>query len=154
METLQHCWWQILLAGLAYFVLGAVWYNQKVLGTLWQKSHNLTFTEEQMKAGLNPVMMLFSLVCTIVMSAVICYFCYNISGNMGGAACAGSSCWCGGFWLCLKIGLLLGLGTAFASMSMGYIYQQKPLNAYLIDGGYHVIGNILAAMVLHLTCCF
>ena len=49
---LQHCWWQIIVAAIAYFALGAIWFNPKVLGTMWMNSHGIKFDPEKMKEGM------------------------------------------------------------------------------------------------------
>jgi hypothetical protein len=145
MNCFTNCWWQILLAAVAYFAVGAVWFNPKVMGRTWQKSHNLSFTEEQMKKGMAPTM-IASFICTLILSAVICYMMYHTA-----ASCAAGGCCCS-LWHAVKIGLILGGGTAGASIAMAYVYQMKPRNAYLADIGYHVIGSVAAAVVLHYTC--
>ncbi len=50
MNCLTHCWWQILAATVAYWMIGALWYYPKVFGTIWQKSHGMPeMTEEKKK---------------------------------------------------------------------------------------------------------
>jgi hypothetical protein len=53
----------------------------------------------------------------------------------------------------IKIALMLSVFTAGGSIAMGFIYQQKPMSAYLVDIGYHVVGSVIAVTVLHLLCC-
>jgi hypothetical protein len=149
MTCLSNCWWQILLAAVAYFAVGAVWFNPKVMGSMWQKSHNLSFTEEQMKKGMAPTMVV-TFLCTLVLSFVICYMRCHTAASCAMPGVTGTAC-CS-LWHSVKIGLLLGGGTAGASMSMAYVYQMKPRNAYITDIGYHVIGSVVAALVLHFTC--
>jgi len=48
----------------------------------------------------------------------------------------------------VKLGLLTGIGFAVTSISISYLYVKKPLGLHLIDGLYHVIGNIIAAIIL------
>ena len=150
MNCLTNCWWQILLAAVGYFAVGAVWFNPKVLGTVWQKSHNLSFTEEQMKKSMLPTMLL-SFLCTIVLSAVICYMMCHTGGSCAAPGAAGNAC-CSGLGHAMCIGAMLGAGTGGGSIAMAYIYQMKPRNAYITDIGYHVLGSVVAAVILHYTC--
>jgi uncharacterized protein DUF1761 len=149
MTILQHCWWQVLVAAIAYFALGAVWFNPKVFGTLWMQSHGINISEEDKKKVNMGRLMGLSFICTVLMTAVICYVCCM-------SCCVGDACIPGSSSLghCLKIGFMLGFGTASASISMAYLYQMKPRNAYLTDCGYHIVGSMIAAAVLHfLGCC-
>ena len=149
MMMLQHCWWQIIVAAIAYFALGAIWFNPKVLGTMWMNSHGIKFDPEKMKEGM-AMRMGLSFICTIIMTAVICFVC--CIGCCSGEMCtpeSGSS-----LMHCIKIGFMLGAGTASMSIAMAYLYQMKPMNAYLTDCGYHSAGSMIAAAVLHfLGCC-
>lgn len=145
MMILQQCWWQIIVAAIAYFALGAVWFNPKVLGTVWMQSHGLSMDDPKKKeVNLGKIMGL-SFICTLLMSAVICYVsCVGCGGEPGIGGSLRHS---------VKIGLILGGGTASASITMAYLYQMKPRNAYLTDCGYHIFGSIVAAIVLHLLGC-
>lgn len=149
MMMIQQCWWQILVAGIAYFALGAIWFNPKVFGTLWMQSHGITMDDAK-KEGVNMgKIMGLSFVCTVIMSAVICYVCCLSCTGEGCTPEGGSS-----LMHCLKIGFMLGAGTGTMSISMAYLYQMKPRNAYLTDCGYHIVGSMIAATVLHfLGCC-
>jgi hypothetical protein len=50
-----------------------------------------------------------------------------------------------------KLGLLLSVCFSFTSMAISYLYTRKPMALYAIDGGYHIIGTILSAIVIHLV---
>ena len=154
MNCLTHCWWQILAATVAYWMIGAIWFNPKVFGTLWQKSHGLPeMTDEARKEAMKqmPMMMLKSFVFALMICIALCYF-----------ICAGACCnmHCTGPDMCmpimlhnLKIALMISVFAIGGGMSMGYTYQQKPLSAYLVDIGYHVVASIIAVTILHLLTC-
>ena len=57
----------MLLAALVPLVMGAIWYNPKVLGTAWMKSTGLT--EEQLKGANMAVIFIL----TYVVSLLICF---------------------------------------------------------------------------------
>jgi hypothetical protein len=142
MNTVLHCWWQVLLAGVLYFVLGAFWYNPKTFATAWAKGHGITMDPEARKNTNIPLLFGASFVMGLLLSALVCYIGVATSG--GGALM--------GLAHALKSGLVIGLG-AFAAMSMSFIFLQKPTAVYLIDGGYHLVGCMLAALVFHFTGC-
>jgi hypothetical protein len=48
----------------------------------------------------------------------------------------------------IKIGLITGLCFGAASVSISFLYLRKPSALFIIDGGYQLIGNILAGIIL------
>jgi hypothetical protein len=50
----------------------------------------------------------------------------------------------------VKLGLLTGLCFASTSMAINMLYEKKPLGLFFINGGYQLLGNIIAAVVI--TC--
>lgn len=141
MNTVLHCWWQVLLAGFLYFVLGAFWYNPKTFAVTWAKAHGITMDPEARKNANLGAMFGASFMLGLLLSALVCW----VSVATSGGALMGVT-------HALKSGLVIGLG-AFASMSMSFIFLQKPKEVYFIDGGYHLVGCLLAALVFHFTGC-
>ena len=48
----------------------------------------------------------------------------------------------------VKLGLITGLLFAVTSLSISFVYEKKPLALHFITGGYLLIGNIIAAIIL------
>jgi hypothetical protein len=46
------------------------------------------------------------------------------------------------------MGLLTGLCFATTAVSITYIYENKPSGLYLITNGYHVLGHVIAAIII------
>jgi MFS family permease len=65
--VLSANWLPILLGALSTFVLGFIWYNPKVFGTIWMREIGLT--EEDAKKGNMP--MIFGV--SFIMSAIVAY---------------------------------------------------------------------------------
>jgi hypothetical protein len=149
MMTIQHCWWQILVAAIVYFALGAVWFNPKVFGTAWANSHGIKMNDEDKKKVNMGKLFTLSFLCGLVLCAAVCIVCCAACGSM---CTTDGQCVSAGIGCCLKSGLLVGL-SASAAISMAYIYQMKPIAAYYTDCGYHIIGCLLAAITLHLLGC-
>lgn len=144
MNIIMYCWWQILLATAAYFVLGAIWFNKNVFGTLWAKSHGIAMDSAKSKEVNMPMMMGFGFVCTIFICWSICYLtCNQIVCTTEGCSMS--------LMHCIKIGVMVG-GVCSAAIAMSYAYQMKSINAYITDCGYHMVGCVLAAVIMHYVC--
>jgi hypothetical protein len=50
----------------------------------------------------------------------------------------------------VKLGLLVGVCFSFTAIAISFLYTRKPSGLYAIDGGYQVVGTILAAIVIKL----
>lgn len=141
MNSILEIWWQILLAAIAYFSLGAIWFNPKVFGTAWANAHGLEMNPEKRKEVNMVQLMGTAFLFTVMISTIIAKFCMLTCG-------AGEACHAMGIMHCIKIGLMVGAVGALA-IWMTYMYLMKPINAYLTDGLYHIIGSILASCVLY-----
>ena len=54
----------------------------------------------------------------------------------------------GGVLSAVKLGLTTGVCFSALTISMTYLYLKKPFGLHLIDGSYHVVGQIVAALIL------
>ncbi|MBZ0205886.1 MAG: DUF1761 domain-containing protein [Flavobacteriales bacterium] len=137
MDIGQLPYLHILVAALAAFALGAIWYSF-LFGKTWMKE--LGFTEESIRSSGANMGMIFgsTLVLTFIMAFGIAVLIElhqvpNIT-------------WMDG----LRIGLLAGLFFVATSMAINYLYQRRSIKLWLIDAGYQVcfmglIGAILGA---------
>jgi hypothetical protein len=121
----------VAVSALAYFALGAIYFNPKVVGTAWMKGHNLGEPTEEDRKGMGKMMAITFMYCLI--------------------GCIGLGClvliiqpktWL----LAAKIGLLASVFTSM-SIAMGYMYTKKSLQIVVIDSGYHVLGLIAASEI-------
>lgn len=142
MTSILQIWWQILVAALAYFMLGAIWFNPKVFGSIWASSHGLEMDPEKRKEVNMVRLMGTAFVFTIMITTIIAKVCLMACG--GGEACHAI-----GIMHCLKIGFMIG-GAIALGIWMTYMYLMKPITAFITDGLYHIIGSILAASILYL----
>jgi hypothetical protein len=51
----------------------------------------------------------------------------------------------------LKLGALTGCCFCAAAVGVNYLYEKKPLSLFLINGGYAIVGNIIAGIII---CCW
>jgi hypothetical protein len=127
-------WLAILVASLAYFVLGALWYSKALFGTKWAAMIKLDMSDPNHSKGMGK-MMAGSFLLMFVTSVGLALLVYMIGFNKE-------------FIYGIKLGLLTGGFFAATAVSVNYIYQSKPLGLYLINNGYHLAGHIIAAIIL------
>lgn len=125
-------WLHILVASLAYFFLGAIWYSP-LFGKQWIAYQKIDMNNPEAKKGAGSIMF-FSFIIMFLTTAGLA-----ILINRLGLYEAISG---------IKLGLLTGLLFSAAAISISYLYVKKPLGLHLIDGLYHVIGQIAAAVIL------
>ena len=123
--------WAVLVATVASFVLGGLWYSHAVFGRLWnQEAGRGKEAHQPHPAKVFGISFIFSLIAAAAFA----------------------------FWLgpvpTLESALMNGLlaGTCFVAASFGMTYQFANLSMlmWLIDGGYHVARFLLFGLVLGL----
>jgi len=130
----QINWWAILVASLAYFVLGALWYSKALFGGKWAKLMNLDMNNPDLRKGMGGMM--FS---TFVLILIVCF---------GLAVIIHMIKFGDDYLYGIKLGLLTGFAFATTAVSINYVYERKPTNLYLITNGYHIVGHVIAATIL------
>jgi len=132
-EILNHInWLAVLIGGLAYFLLGAIWYTS-LFGKKWQ-SYNATLMKDpdakKGAAGTMVISLVLMLICALGLSLIAVRF--NLSGWMSG----------------LKLGIITGVCFAATAIHISYVYEKRPLGLHLINGFYNIAGNIIAAIII------
>lgn len=125
-------WLAVLSGALAFFFLGALWYSKLLFVKPWLAYLKIDPNNPDAKKGV-AVIMLGSFVVIFIVCAIIAVLRakLDIGGSMSG----------------LKLGLTTGL-LGVAAVSINYLYEQKPLGLYFINGGYFLVGNIIAALII------
>ena len=125
-------WLAVAVAAIAYFALGAVWYSA-LFGKQWVTYQGINMQDAEAKKGVGAIMASsFLLMFVVVICIAILVERLQLYQAISG----------------VKLELLTGIGFAVTSISISYLYVKKPLGLHLIDGLYHVIGNIIAAIIL------
>ena len=130
----QMNWLAVLVAALAYFMLGAIWYSRALFGKQWATLVKLDTKDPNLKKGMGKMMASTFILILIVCSGLellIVKFNFEEQVMYG-----------------IKLGLLTGLTFATTVVSINYVYENKPTNLYLINNGYHVVGHVLAAAII------
>lgn len=126
-------WLAILVAAVAYFMLGALWYSKLLFAHTWVKSTGVDMNNPDAKKGVGGVMAF-----TFILEVVTCIGLAVLVHRLG------LTLWTSG----IKLGLMTGICFAGTSVFISYLYQMKPKVLSVIDGGYHIIGQIIAGIIL------
>jgi hypothetical protein len=130
----QINWLAVLVASLAYFMIGAIWYSKAVFGSKWAALVKLDMSDPNLKKGMGKMMAAtFFLVLLTTFGLAL----FIVKINFGVNLLYG-----------IEIGLLTGICYASTAVSINYVYENKPFSLYLINNGYHVVGHVLAATIL------
>ncbi|CAM3850086.1 MULTISPECIES: DUF1761 domain-containing protein [Pseudoalteromonas] len=124
--------WAIILAALSSFMLGGIWYSPMLFQKAWMEGCGLTeldlqTSDPKMTFG---VAFLLSLLSAVFMAVML-----DLSLSLLAAT-----------------GVGLGVGVFFVASSLGisYIFEQRPMKLFLVNGGYHVLQFTLIAFVLRI----
>ena len=128
----QIQWLHVLVAAIAYFMLGAIWYSA-LFKNQWIKHSGVDTNAEGAKTGMAGIM---------VTSFVLMFIC-----SLGiDILVTKLQIW--SLIPAIKLGLLTGICFCMSAISISYIYEKKPLGLHLINGGYNLLGCIIAAIIL------
>jgi len=123
-----------IVAALAMFVLGSLWY-----GPLFSKPWTAAMGIDP--ASINPKdrpsigpMLAWSFVASVVAAfALDLVIDVSVMRTLHGGAC---------------IGATAGIGFVATAYASNYLFGQKPLKLYFIDAGYHIVGLTIAGAIL------
>jgi Protein of unknown function (DUF1761) len=126
-------WLHVLVAAIAYFALGALWYSF-LFQKQWIRYHNIDMNNPDGRKGVGAVMfMSFILTFLITVGLEILIYRAAITGGVLSG---------------IKLGLTTGLLFSATAISITYLFLKKPAGLHFIDGLYHVVGQIIAAVIL------
>ena len=119
----------VVVAALAFFAWGAIWYAPPVMGRVWQRHVGLT--QEQLRP--NPMVFLGTYVAYFLMALTLAAI-----ARSTGASDFGDG---------LILGLFVGIGIVAAGIWVGGMYEQR-MNLAWINMGNAVIGTIIMAVIV------
>ncbi len=129
----QLNWLAIIVAALAYFMLGAVWYSF-LFKNVWIRGSGIDMNSPEAKKGGAGIMLM-----TIVLEFITC---------LGLAVLAYRLAATGGVISGIKMGLLTGGCFAAIAVWISFMYQMKPKSMLAVDGGYHILGHVISAIII------
>ena len=126
-------WLAVLVAAIAYFMLGAVWYSKALFGNKWAAAVGLDMNDPDKSKGMAKMM-----IGTFVLILVTCIGLALLINRLDLSILASG----------LKLGAITGICFATTAVAISFIYESRPTALYFIDCGYHLAGHLIAAIVL------
>jgi hypothetical protein len=128
----QVNWVAVVVATLAFYLIGGLWYSQAVFGKQWMKAVGLT-KKDAAKTKMEVVMPLGGLLAFVSVVALAVLTCaLELSTWQQGAA----------------LGALVALGFVIASRGVHMLFEGKGMKLFLIDSGYNLIFFTVAGAII------
>ncbi|WP_310379211.1 DUF1761 domain-containing protein [Flavobacterium sp.] len=149
----------LLLSALSTLVVGFIWYNPKVFGTIWMKESGTT--EEKMK-GSNMVMIfgvsiIYAFLISFLLQMLVIHQ-FGALGMIGGDAANAKPSYAafmtdyGTAFRTFKHGALHGFITGLFMIlpviGVGALYERRSFKYVLISGGYWVVSLMLMGGII------
>jgi hypothetical protein len=126
-------WLAVIVATIVYYALGAIWYSF-LFQKKWVAYQGIDMNNPDAKKG----------VAGIMVTAFVLFFIVTL----GIAILVARLDPLGGVSSGLRIGLLTGFFFSAMVLSITYLYTMKPLGLHLIDGLFHIVGQVIVAVIL------
>jgi Protein of unknown function (DUF1761) len=126
-------WFAVLVAAVAYFMIGGLWYSKVLFGSKWASLTGLDMNDPEKNKGVVQLM-----ISSFIMMLVTCIGLALLVARMDLFILSSG----------LKLGMITGICFAITAIAITYMYERKPVALYAITCGYHFIGNIAAAVIL------
>jgi len=120
----------VVIAAVASFLLGGLWYSNALFGKAWQRESGVT--DEQLKNGNMAKIFGLSLVLSLLAAWVFALF----LGPRPPVA------------LGLGAGFSAGLCWVAASFGINYLFERRSFRLFLINGGYHTLQFTIIGLTL------
>ena len=124
----------MLVAALAYFVLGALWYARPVFGTMWAAAGGLEIPEGQRP---NPSIFLMPLVGSLLSAIAL-----GMIATATGTDTLGEG---------LVLGIVVAVGFAISIALVTALFESHKPNRMVwgaVNAGYYAVGNLIAAAII------
>jgi hypothetical protein len=129
-------WLAVLVAGVASFVLGGLWYSL-LFNKPWMRYTGITMEAASAGGGANMAAQYAGAFLTYLVAAAALALVMNTAGATG----AGEG---------LVIGVLVGIGFVATTSFNIYLFSMRPFGLYLIDIGYPVVALGMSGVILGL----
>lgn len=126
-------WIAVLVAALAFFMLGSIWYTKLLFAKKWLAYTKINVSDPAVKKGMGAIMF-GSFLLMFVASAGLAILTarLELAGWQDGAI----------------LGTITGISFGATAISISYLYEKRPLGLHLINGGYTLAGHIIAAIII------
>ncbi|MBP2284288.1 hypothetical protein H4V97_002606 [Flavobacterium sp. CG_23.5] len=151
----------LLVAAFSTLVVGFIWYNPKVFGTIWMKESGTT--EEKMKGGNMLIIFSASFLYAFLISVILQYFTIHQTGALGmvggDASIAKPSyvAFMADYGMAFRTfkhgalhGFMAGLFLALPIIGTNALFERKSFKYTLVNGGFWIVcfmimGGIICA---------
>lgn len=127
-------WIAVLVAAVAYFALGALWYSKILFAPKWLAYLKIDPNDPVAKKGMG---MMFG--GSLVMMFIQCLAIAILNERLG---------LIGGWMSGVKLGAFVGCCFCSTTVAINYLYEKKPLGLWLINAGYVVVGCVIAGVII------
>jgi len=127
----QLNWLHVLVATVAFFILGALWYSPVLFAKKWTQLNAIDMSGD--KKGMGAIMF-----ASFVLMFIACTGLAGLQQVLPVADAMGG----------IKLGLLTGICFSATAISISYLYVKKAVALHFIDWGYQVVGMTLASFIL------
>lgn len=128
-------WIAVLVAAVASFALGGLWYSPVLFGKAWQREAGLT--DEKLKNG--NMARIFGLSFVLAFLAA-----WNFANFLGPRP---------SLVFGTAVGASAGLLWVASSFGINYLFERKSFKLFAINGGYHTVQFAIIGLVLALMPC-
>jgi len=128
-------WIAVVVAALASFLLGGLWYSPVLFGKAWQRETGLS--DEKLKQGNTAKIFGLSFILALLAAWNFANFLGPRPSLVFGTA----------------VGASAGLLWVASSFGINYLFERKSLKLFLINGGYHTLQFAIIGLVLALLPC-
>jgi Protein of unknown function (DUF1761) len=128
----QINWLAVLVAAIAYFILGAIWYSKALFAPKWAAAVGLKMDDPGKKGIVKMMLGSFLLIVVTCIGLAVLVVRMDLFILSSG----------------FKLGAITGLFFATTAVAISFIYESRPTVLYFIDCGYHVVGHLAAAIIL------
>lgn len=122
--------WAVLVAGMSSMALGAFWYSPLLFANVWMRESGMSEAKSK-SANIGKVMGAAFLL-SVVGAAVFGLFLGPTADIVFGAAA----------------GFGAGLCWVAGSFGINYLFEQRSLKLFLVNGGYHMFQYTLIGLIL------
>jgi hypothetical protein len=129
----QVNWLAVLVAAIAYFLIGAIWYSA-LFKDAWIKHTGVNASDPNMKKGVAGVFFT-----SFIMMLVACIGLALLIGRIEGT---------GGWMTGLKVGLIAGICFCATAISNSYLYEKRPTMLHVINNLYNIVGCVVAGIII------
>ncbi|MBN2612808.1 MAG: DUF1761 domain-containing protein [Bacteroidales bacterium] len=123
-------WLSVVVASVAAFVVGSIWYSPLLFSNHWQKENKLT--EDDLKSANVPLIFSLAFVLIFIATLVLELFIGKDATLVTG----------------ITASALVGIAWIATAFGINYLYARKSFRLFLIDAGYFVVFFIIMGTIL------